>query len=306
MLPWLQATVPKLLKEITRRTFPIWERLGLHVTPVHFYEPIPDTRSLSDEVWTAPSELVGIDMNNENQLAMLDDFATRFKGEYDAFPRAATSDPRQYHLENGMFGNVDGEILYCMIRSFKPRRIIEIGSGFSTLVAAQAILANARADPAYTCELRSVEPFPSETIRRGIPGLSAQLRVPVQDVPLSEFLQLEENDILFIDSSHVLKTGGDVQYEFLEIIPRLAGRVLVHVHDIFLPAEYPRSWVIEKHRFWTEQYLLQAFLTYNSAFEVLWGGSFMHLNHPDELQRAFSSYEGGQCRPGSFWMRRRS
>ena len=114
----------------------------------------------------------------------------------------------------------------------------------------------------------------------------------------------ENHDILFIDSSHVLRIGGDVQYEYLEILPRLARGVIVHSHDIFLPAEYPRHWVLEEHKFWTEQYLLQAFLAFNDSFEVLWAGSYMHLKHPEKLEEAFSSYKRERTLPGSFWMRK--
>jgi len=111
-------------------------------------------------------------------------------------------------------------------------------------------------------------------------------------------------DILFIDSSHVLKVGGDVQYEYLEILPRLKRGVVVHVHDIFLPGEYPNEWVREEHVFWNEQYLLQAFLSFNDSFEVLWAGSFMHRKHPEKLAECFPGYHPASCHPGSFWMRK--
>ena len=117
-------------------------------------------------------------------------------------------------------------------------------------------------------------------------------------------LGLEAGDVLFIDSSHMLRIGSDVQFEYLEILPRLKPGVIVHIHDIFLPAEYPRNWVHDKHIFWNEQYLLQAFLAFNASFEVLWGGSWMHLNHPAELESAFQSYKRENQWPGSFWIRR--
>jgi len=293
------------LGRFARLTFPFWERLGLHVTPVHFYEPVPDTTALAEDLWSTRSELVGIDMNDDGQRRLLRGFLA-FKREYDAFPGEPTPGSSRFHLGNGLFESVDAEVLYCMVRSFKPRRLLEIGSGHSTLVAAQAILANTRDDPAYRCELRSIDPYPSPVLAGGVPGLSRQVPVPVQDVPLSDFMELGEDDILFIDSSHVLRIGSDVQYEYLEILPRLRPGVVVHVHDVFLPAQYPRDWVLGQHRFWNEQYLLQAFLTGNSSFEVLWGGSYMHLTHPDELEAAFASYRAAETRPGSFWMRRRT
>ena len=126
----------------------------------------------------------------------------------------------------------------------------------------------------------------------------------VQEIPLSEFSKLKKNDILFIDSSHVLKIGSDVQYEYLEIFPRLNKGVIVHIHDILLPAEYRKEWVLKDFRFWNEQYLLQAFLAFNNNFEILWGGSYMHLKHPDKLEVTFSSYKRDENWPGSFWMKK--
>ena len=149
-----------------------------------------------------------------------------------------------------------------------------------------------------------IDPYPNEVLKRGFPGLSRLIPEKVQDVPISEFMTLGDNDILFIDSSHVLKTGSDVHYEYLEVLPRLNRGVIVHVHDIFLPAEYPREWVLGEHRFWNEQYLLQAFLAFNESFEVLWAGSYMHLRYPEELETAFSSYRREETWPKSFWMRR--
>jgi hypothetical protein len=137
-----------------------------------------------------------------------------------------------------------------------------------------------------------------------VPGLARIVREPLQDVDLAVFERLERNDILFIDSTHVLKTGSDVQLEYLEILPRLASGVIVHIHDIFLPAEYPKAWLTDEHIFWNEQYLLQAFLAFNKGFEVLWAGSFMHLNHSDKLRDSFPGYAPERSWPGSFWLRR--
>src|SRR5262249_34545280 len=159
-----------------------------------------------------------------------------YKPEYDALPRTRTAVPHQYYLQNGRFEGVDAEVFYSMIRHFKPQRLIEIGSGYSTFLAAQAVLKN-EAETGHRCDLGAIEPYPGPVLRQGFPGLSRLVARGVQEVPLSEFEALGENDIVFIDSSHVLKTGSDVQYEFLEILPRLRPGVLVHVHDIFLPAE---------------------------------------------------------------------
>lgn len=292
----------RVAKRALDASFPVWERLGLHITPVHYSQPIPDTRQLGPDTWARRTGMVGIDLNREGQIELLRELASRFRIEYDTLPRHATNQPLDYYVDNESFESVDGEMLYCMIRRLRPRRMIEIGSGFSTLLAAKALLRNGEEGDA-PCDYQVCDPFASESIKRGVPGVTRLIAAPVQSVPLEAFEALGDNDILFIDSSHVLRIGSDVQYEFLEILPRLRPGVHVHIHDIFLPAEYPERWVRREHFFWTEQYLLQAFLCYSRAFEVVWAGSYMHLNHPNELSSAFASY-GPERRPGSFWIRR--
>lgn len=287
-----------------KKLFSFWQSLGFHVIRNYFYEPIPDTRTLKDDLWQKPSDPVGIDFNANNQLKLLSLLVSKYKKEYENFPKFKTGIPYQYYVNNVVFGPVDGEILYCLVRYFKPKRIFEIGSGFSTYLFAQAILKNKKENNKYNCELVAYEPYPIKTLKSGFPGLTKLIPKQAQDIPLEEFNKLNENDILFIDSSHVIKIGSDVQYEYLEILPSLKKGVLVHVHDIFLPAEYPKNWIIKEHRFWTEQYLLQTFLTFNDHFEILWAGGYMHLNHPDKLEEAFSSYKRTQSPPGSFWMRK--
>lgn len=282
------------------RYFEFWEKNGFHITPNSFYYPIPDTRDLKDELWDQRSEMVGVDLNESGQIALLEMFAAKFSAEYAQFPREKTNVPHQYFLKNTYFVSVDAEILYCMIRHFKPRRIFEIGSGHSTYLAAQAVRQNET--EGFSCELAAFEPYPNDVLKEGFPGLSRLVETRIENVSLSEFSSLEANDILFVDSSHSLKIGSDVHCEFLEIIPRLQKGVIIHVHDIFLPVEYPKEWVLNDHKFYNEQYLLQAFLAFNDSFEVLWAGSFMHLKHPQRLRAAFKSYDYGS--PGSFWMRK--
>jgi len=306
---WAAKPLTLVLKlAANRRYFEWWERAGYHLTPVHFYEPIPDTRALREDRWSRPSELGGVALNVDHQLEFLDLICKRFAAEYDRLPIEKTADPRQFHYNNGFFGCVDPEVLYGMIRCFRPRRVIEVGSGFSTLLAAEALRVNAEHGEA-PAELLTIDPFPNQVIRAGLPGLFELKTCRVQDVPLDVFEALEENDILFIDSSHVVHLDSDVRYQILDILPRIAKGVLVHFHDIFLPNEYPRRWVYELRRFWNEQYFLQAFLAFNGAFEVLWAGAYMHAHHPDRLAAAFASYRRRRgdvewIGPGSFWLRR--
>lgn len=302
----------KLLWSCAYRIFQLGQVLGVNVTLKHHYFPLPDIRRLRDDTWLVRDELVGIDINEQNQIELLSHFVSNFKGEYDAFPRRKTATPYEYYADNPYFGRIDGEILYCFIRHFKPRRLIEVGSGYSTFLAAKAISKNQEEDPSYVCDLTAIEPYPGPILKGGFPNLTRLIPKQVQDVPYTEFQKLTENDILFIDSSHGLTIGGDVQYEYLRILPRLNNGVIVHMHDIFLPFEYPKEWVVKRLRFWNEQYLLQAFLTFNDAYEVLWTAGFMNLNHPDLLKKAFSSYSTDRVSPSamnypppvSFWMRR--
>lgn len=290
-------------KRLSRWLFHFLQRRGIHLVPNRYHFPVPDTRKLKDDLWTKPSQLAGIELNEECQLNLLQMFLAKYKGEYEEFSREKTPIPHQYYLHNNHFESVDGEVLYCMIRHFRPGKVIEIGSGYSTYLTAQALLKN-KSEYGQECELTAIEPYPGPVLKRGFPGLTQLITAKVEDVPLATFAELSENDILFIDSSHMLKIGSDVQYEYLEILPRLNKGVIIHVHDIFLPAEYPRAWVINEHKFWTEQYLLQAFLAFNDSFDVLWAGSFLHLKYSEKLNQAFNSYNRDKNWPGSFWMRK--
>jgi len=294
----LAKIVPRCLHSPRfRDIFRLWERHRFHVTPVHFYQPIPDTQSLPETLWDRPSELVGIDMNDAMQLDLLRNHFPKLRREYDEFPVEPTGEPGRFHFNNGLFDGTDALVAYCMIRHFKPRLIIEVGSGFSSLVAAEAIAKNKNS--ALIC----IEPYPPDFLRQGFPGLHSLIEKKVEEIDIGFFSQLESGDILFVDSSHTVKIGGDVNYLFLEVLPRLKPGVIVHVHDIFLPFDYRRDWVMDELRFWTEQYLLQAFLTFNSEFEVLMANSYLNRDHQEDLKATFPNL--ASWRGGSFWMRRR-
>lgn len=301
-MPTLREIRQAALQRFLRATFRLWEALGVHVTPVHYFQPIPDSSRLPERLWREQSSLVGIDLRTEAQLALLAEMASGFRAEYAAFPRAPTGDPRVYHHGNVAFESPDAEVLHALVRLRRPRRVVEVGSGWSTRVIAGAALRNAA--EGHPCTFTAIEPYPAPVLRAGLPGLDRLVRAGVEGVPLEEFTGLESGDVLFIDSTHVLRIGGDVQREILEIVPRLRPGVAVHFHDVFLPAEYPRPWVMELRRFWTEQYLLQAFLAFNQAFQVIWAGSHLHLSHPERLEAAFPAYRRDRNLPGSFWIER--
>jgi hypothetical protein len=297
----LAALLPRRLMS-AKRHFSLWERHGYHVTPVHYYEPVPDVKSLPERLWHDPDELAGIRMNDDSQLALLELLSSRYQLEYAGFPRESCADPTAFHVHNGWFTAGDVELLYGLIRHLQPKTIIEVGSGYSTQVTSMAIEANKAELLDYDCRLISIEPFPRHELLDKCLHPSERIEMPVQEVPLYLFQELSPNDILFIDSSHVAKCGSDVNHEFFRIIPSLAPGVLVHLHDIFLPFEYPHSWIKDRRLFWNEQYLLRAFLTFNNHFEVVWAANYVNQIHPQRLKAAFSSLRPDD-QPSSFWMR---
>lgn len=274
--------------------FRLWESLGYHITLADFLSPIPDTRDIEARD-LRPSACHGIDLRPEFQLRLMKESFAPLAPEYNALPVQAT-DSRTFHLDNPSFGGVDPHVYYCMIRYFRPQKIVEVGSGDSTLLGVQACRANGPTQ--YVC----IDPYPREVTSQGLPGIEL-IRRKVEDFDLDIFLELRENDILFVDGSHAVRTGGDVCFVVLEVLPRLAPGVIVHFHDIFLPFDYPKEWILLEHRFWAEQYLLQAYLADNSQAEVLFATHFIASRYPDQVRATFPQalWIGG----GSFWLRKR-
>jgi hypothetical protein len=222
------------------------------------------------------------------------------------FPIDGPLTPPGFYLINGGYMAVDAHVLYCLLRHLKPKRIVEVGNGNSTLLAIAAADANLEETGTRT-KVASIDPYPWPLFKDGYRGLDDLIVKRVQDVPVSYFEQLESGDILFIDSSHVIRSGNDVHYEFLEILPRLKPGVLVHVHDISLPKPYPKVY-FDNHLYWNEQYLLQAFLAFNDRFEIFWPGNYMMLKYPDRMLSTFPEInrmrqDYPQSEPTAFWMR---
>ena len=272
-------------------------RVGLQVVVKSFYSPIPDLKSLSPEVWERTSALGGIELDLDRQLALLEDELAAYLCEFDP-PRAAT--PGRYHLANPSYGPGDGETLYALVRHGKPRRIVELGSGFTTLAMAEAATANAREE--RPVELQVYDPYPG-VASPDTPGVAALEALSAQDVPLEVFDRLGPGDMLVVDTTHTVKVGGDVNRIVLDVLPRLRAGVLVHFHDVFLPYEYPRRWAERYGLFWSEQYLLQAFLAFNRDFEVVLALHALVRKQPEPLRALIPSL-GADAAPGAFWIRR--
>jgi len=289
----------------------IFYKHGFHLLRKHYYLPIPDEADLSDTFWERRSALVGLEMNDEYALDLLQSVFPLYLDEFrESFPvhRPSRNDSN-FYLINGNFMAIDAHVYYIFIRYFKPKRIIEIGAGNSTVVASVACRRNIK-ESGEGPNLTAIEPYPRSILKDGIPELSQLIEAKVQDVDIELFTSLKSGDILFIDSSHVLREGGDVQLEYCEILPLLAPGVLVHIHDISLPKHYPRVY-FENQLYFNEQYLLQAFLCFNSRFDVIWPGNYMIVKYPDRVINLFPEYHEMRksypmSEPSSFWIRVRS
>ena len=276
----------------------LW-RAGVHPILDHYYEPLFHPRHLLRPL-DAPRALPGIDWNKTGQLELL--AGMRNYPELLKIPWEK-SEGDGFYYQNDNFSGGDADMLYHMIRHFRPARIIEVGSGFSTRMAARAIADEQTADPAYRCAQICIEPYEMPWLER----LGATV-IPqrVETLDLAIFDQLAVNDLLFIDSSHVLRPQGDVTHLVLEVLPRLQPGVLVHVHDIFSPRDYPAQWVVEMSRMWTEQYLLEAFLTENAQWEVLLALDHLWHEAPAALAARCPSMPGASGGCGSFYLRRKA
>lgn len=285
----------------------IFNKLGVYMMPIHYYSSIPDLDKIKgDPHWDLkPSEIPGIDLNEGYQLRLLQVEFPKYVNDYD-FPLEMhdVGNSNTFYFNNHMFANTDAEVYYCMIRHFKPHIIIEVGGGRSTQICCAAIARNLEVHKTKT-HIYVIEPYPNMEILKPLSqGLITLIEREAQDIDYEFFRQLQANDILFVDSSHVVKSGGEVNYLFLDVFPRLKTGVIVHIHDIRLPYEVPKSFIVDQSRFFTEQYLLQAFLIGNEAFEVLWATYFMTKKFPEKIASIFRSSGGGKYAGGSFWIRR--
>lgn len=281
--------------------------LGLYMMPIHYYSPIPDLDKIrGDPRWgIEPKEMPGIDLNEDQQLKLLNVEFPKYVNEYD-FPleKGDVKNPNLFYFNNHMFANTDAEVYYCMIRHFKPNRIIEVGAGRSTQICCAAVEKNSEEDK-IKAQVCIIEPYPNEKILSPLEKkIECLIKSKVQDIGFDFFTKLKENDIFFIDSSHVVKSAGDVNYLFLEVLPRLNPGVVIHTHDIWFPYEVSKGFIVEQSKFFTEQYLLQAFLINNKDFKVLWGTYFMTKGFPKKISSVFRSSGGGKYAGGSFWIQR--
>lgn len=250
--------------------------------PGHFYSPIPNLSDVLDKeelIFKYKKEFPGVDLREEEQLEMLDSLAIYYKEL--PFPEEPNTSCR-YYYQNRFFCYSDAIILYAMLRHLKPKKVIEVGSGFSSAV----MLDTNEGFLDSAVNFTFIEPYPERLYNLLNEQDKLQHQViekPVQEVDIDLYQMLDAGDILFIDSSHVVKIGSDVAHIIFEILPRLKPGVIVHFHDIFCSFEYPKEW-LEEGRAWNEGYFLRAFLQYNSVFQILYFNSFMGEFYQQELK----------------------
>ena len=272
------------------------------VPPGHFYSPIADPDALAAErhrLWPQKPIIAGVDWNDDGHRQILGEVFPRYIKLYDyAELLPDGSDLVDFYTRNGQFSWLDSRALFVLLHAWRPRRVIEVGSGYSSLLIADVNRRWFDSGIHVTC----IEPYPRRFLRNRIEGLSRLIEDKVQNVPIEEFAALEAGDILFVDSSHVAKTGSDVNRIVFDALPALAPGVHIHIHDIFLPHDYPQSWALDQNRSWNEQYLVQALLMYTTAFRVEFGCAYAFHTFPELVVKALAHPKGHGYGGGSLWL----
>lgn len=256
----------------------------------HFYSPIVSIENIKkreSEIWKNVENdgIAGINLRTEEQKSLI----RKFVQYYEEIPfKPEKQNKFRYYFENDYYSYTDSIILYSFIRHFKPKRIIEIGSGFSSAVMLDTneFFFNNEIDLTFIDPYaeRLLSLITQEDLKR-----VKLIESDVQLIPLDVFKELQSGDILFVDSTHVTKTGSDVNYILFEILPTLNSGVLIHFHDIFYPFEYPKEWVYKGYS-WNEDYILKAFLMYNDKFEIKSFSEYLHKHHKEVFEKLPLSY----------------
>lgn len=276
------------------------KRLGFDLVRRSPYSPVPLLPPPGSPEWGPKHSLVGLGLDGGRQLEWL----RLHLGPHLAEPSWPADRPADggFFLRNGYYGGIDAMLLHALVRHARPRRIIEVGGGYSTLVLAGACQRNAA--EGFPCALRSIDPEPRVEPPGGPAGAVRRERRSAADMAVDDFAGLGPGDILFIDSSHAVKRGSEVNFLVLEVLPRLAPGVFVHFHDIFLPYDYPQKW-FRRGTYLGEQYLVHAFLLGNPAFEVLFAAHALFRGRGDELRALLPPVPSGTLDPAALWLRKR-
>ena len=281
---------------ITKKVF---MKVGIYPLRAHYYEPMFDFSSLRCSL-RKERNLPGISWNVDGQLELLDSLSVYAHELRDIPVEKPVDNTKIFHFNNGSYKSGDAEFLYSIIRQKQPKRIIEIGSGNSTLIARLAVQKNIDELSGYSCHHVCIEPYEMPWLEKT--GVQV-IREKVEDCDMKIFRELVAGDILFIDSSHIIRPQGDVLFEYLEILPILNPGVVVHIHDIFSPRDYLDEWLHNDIKFWNEQYLLEAFLSHNKEWRIIAGLNFLQHNHHEKLKNV-CPFLSRDREPGSFYIER--
>lgn len=278
----------------------ILDAVGVFPLHQHYYDPLIAPQKTIDAGKLAKKRELKIDFRIDEQLALLKTFTFREELLNLETTRVNGLPPFQY--DNDSFECGDAEFYYSLVRKIKPKRIIEIGSGNSTKVCLYAIHRNLSENAQSDTDLFCIEPYEAPWLESI--GMIHVIRKKVEEIDSAFFKTLEADDILFIDSSHMIRSGGDVLFNLLFLLGGLNPGVYVHIHDIFTPYDYPYEWIQAERRFWNEQYLLEALLIGNPQLEVIGALNYLSHDYGQSLRAVFPMYGkavGGDL--GSFWIR---
>ena len=277
---------------------------GFHFQKRDYYSPLNDLAFLEEnrDLWQGRGMPRGVDWDLDAQLEFVRRLAPTIVDELADVPQEMPPGPPSYHWHNDFWTGGDALVHYGLLRDAKPRRVVEVGCGWSSLLMARALARN-EAEGSPRTIVDQVEPYVRKELLRALPDHWNLHETILQRAPLELFEALGEGDVCFYDGSHVARAGSDVNWFFFEILPRLAPGVIVHLHDVFWPYDYPEQWIFERGQTWNEQYVLQAFLMYNREFEPIVANCAVFMGRPDEMEELFTSLP--VIRSGcSVWLRR--
>lgn len=314
----LRGKTPNIAEEPIRQGAPVEQAIetltaastrevqdhGYHFQPRDYYSALNDLPFLSDnwDLWHDRPLPPGVEWDVDSQLNEVRRIAPHL-AELENVPMDPPPGPPSYHWDNAFWRGADALVHYCLLRNLKPRRVIEVGAGWSSLLMADALKRN-EDEGSEPAEVTQIEPYPRRELLSALPDHWTLHDVVLQRADLGLFESLEAGDVCFYDGSHVARAGSDVVWFFFEVLPRLKPGVLVHVHDIFWPSDYPDEWIFERGQTWNEQYVLQAFLMYNDAFEVLICNSMLFQLRHDAIEELYRDLQETQHSGVSVWLRK--
>jgi predicted O-methyltransferase YrrM len=280
------SDIDRAIKTLQSHTPREIQRRGYHFQANDFYSPLNDLGFLEEnrDLWVGDhGDPKDIDWNLAGQLATAREVAG-YVDELRDVPHTASG--AEYRWDNAFWNNADALVQYGLVRGRKPRRYLEIGSGWSSLLLQRAVERNGT-----PCQVTLVEPYPNREILSRLPRAWRHHECILQRVPAEAFLQLEAGDIAFYDGSHCSKVASDVNYFFFQVLPSLKAGVLVHFHDVFFPEQYPETWIFDRGQTWNEQYVLQAFLMNNRSYRILIANHFLFRRCGADLEQLYKGIQ---------------